>query len=128
MKLKVWFDSALVSNVNALNIQCSDCRLKDYGLSSGSDLSPSVQSNPIETYIYLVKRDINELKETNQDQYFLHPNMTITDMSALNELTHNHTITIKCADKGGAVLIWDTASYISELGDNCQILRCTEFG
>lgn len=40
--------------------------------------------------------------------------MTSEGLMALNKLSCNQAITIKPADKGRAVVVWDTVSYIEE--------------
>lgn len=45
---------------------------------------------------------------------FAYPNMTSSELQAVEELTNNKSITITQADKGGAVVVWDTELYIQE--------------
>lgn len=52
------------------------------------------------------------------DEYkLLHPNMCKNDLIALQELTNNDQISIRQADKGGAIVVWNTTDYIEEAMD-----------
>lgn len=71
-------------------------------------------SHPIETYITLIKTDLEELKASNEHKPLLHPNLTSLEVEALKELTNNTKITIEPSDKGGGIVIMDTSAYIAE--------------
>lgn len=73
-----------------------------------------VQASAIDTFINLVKQDVNMLKTSETFVSFKYPNMTKEEIQALNELSDNHNITIKPADKGGGVVILNTSDYFAE--------------
>lgn len=92
LKLVVWFDDKsqhddiVVTDTSESNV---DFRLKDFGLFNKSDFSPPVTAHAVETYLNLVKHDVEKLKETNEHEPLLHPNLTREEVVALKELTDN---------------------------------------
>ncbi|CAH2285912.1 Hypothetical predicted protein [Pelobates cultripes] len=51
---------------------------------------------------------------TKQNQKKMFQNFSVQEQMAINDLNNNHAITIKPADKGGAVVIMNTQDYIKE--------------
>ncbi|CAH2284888.1 Hypothetical predicted protein, partial [Pelobates cultripes] len=51
---------------------------------------------------------------TKQNQKKMFHNLSVQEQMAINDLKNNHAITIKPADKGGAVVIMNTQDYIKE--------------
>lgn len=62
----------------------------------------------------LVKNEVDQLKMNRAHNQLLYPNMSHDYLQALEELTNNGAITIKQADKGGVVVVWNTVDYIEE--------------
>lgn len=62
----------------------------------------------------LVKNDIITLKNNVIDS-IKHPNITREEINALQELSKNDRITVKPANKGGAIVIMTTIKYIQEI-------------
>lgn len=61
------------------------------------------------TYSKLVEKDVDDLlKKDNGPRYF---NMTNAESRALKDLQNNPDITIRSADKGGAIVVLDTEYY-----------------
>ncbi|XP_040292328.1 oocyte zinc finger protein XlCOF22-like [Bufo bufo] len=100
----------------------SELSLGMFDLSLKSNFNPVINEPAIEAYVAAVKSDIQRLKMMHSVQPFSHPNVTADEMVALNELKHDPELTIKAADKGGAVVVLDTHKYIAEImrqfGDN----------
>lgn len=80
-----------------------------------SEFNPIVTSHALDTYINLVKTDLDVLKNHVKDSDIRHPNITREEMSAMKELANNQNITIKSADKGGAKVIMDTHNNMEEI-------------
>lgn len=80
-----------------------------------SDFNPNIQGPALETYMNLVKSDLDALRGSIGDGGIRHPNIRREEMAAMNNLASNKNITIKLADKGGAIVIMDTPSYIAEI-------------
>lgn len=86
----------------------------EFGLSIKYDFNPTVTSNAIDTYVNLVKNDINALR--NEVTYSIrYPNITREEIFAPMELSLNDNITIKLADMGGGIVIMDTVKYTQEI-------------
>ena len=75
-----------------------------------SDWIPPKIPPVIETFITAVNNDVNEAstKEIPND------NLSIQEQKAMKDLQDRSDIIIKKADKGGAVVIWNTEDYIKE--------------
>ena len=69
----------------------------------------------LQRYISIVKKEITELlKKPNYQQ----SNLTSDERLKLRYLSENRNLTIKGADKGGKIVIMDTAEYI----EHCELL------
>lgn len=79
-----------------------------------SEFVPPVNSPPIETYVSLVKKDIDTLRTRCLDMPLKHPNLNSQETVALRELVDDPRLTIKPADKGGPIVIMDTSMLITE--------------
>lgn len=114
IKLRVFFDSKNPMDIVPLHSSTgSTFCLKDLNLMLKSDFSPMVQASAIDTFINLVKQDVNMLKTSDTCVSFKYPNMTKEEIQALNELSDNHNITIKPADKGGGVVVLKTSTTVN---------------
>lgn len=123
IKLRVWFDTkepATNPNQETNIVKNPMLCLKDFDLNIPSNFVPNLNVHPVETFIGLVRNDISML-QTHESAQSSHPNMT-NDITALQELSNNHGLTIKPADKGGAVVVMNTSDYLTEarnqLSDN----------
>lgn len=88
--------------------------LKNFDLSCGSDFVPSGSFPAIDTFFNLVRRDLDRLKEQEKSNKLLFPNMSKSDLEAVQQLGDNNSIVIRQADKGGAVVVWNKCDYINE--------------
>ena len=69
----------------------------------------------LQRYISVVKKEVTELlKKPNYQE----PNLTSDERLKLRYLSENRNLTIKAADKGGKIVIMDTADYI----EHCELL------
>ena len=69
----------------------------------------------LQRYISVVKKEVTELlKNPNYQE----PNLTSHEWLKLRYLSENRNLTIKAADKGGKIVIMDTADYI----EHCELL------
>lgn len=117
LRLAVWFNDKehnVYSNTVATDCRHMNFRLKDFELSVKSEFSPPTVFHPIETYLNLVKNDLNILRFEDEHRPLVQPNLTRVEIDALKELTENRKITIKPADKGGGIVIMDITAYIQE--------------
>lgn len=122
LKLKVWFDVCNIQSRSTEDgqVTCEDeskmCfSLKQYKLRKDSDFIPPMVSHPIQTFHDLVKKDLDQLQKMTEGSKLNHPNMTRAELAAMKELADNTLITIKPADKGGAVVVWGTKDYLAEV-------------
>lgn len=63
----------------------------------------------------LVRLDLCALKEKVGGGGIKHPNVKKEEIAAMNDLASNKCITIKPADKGGAIVVMDTPLYKAEI-------------
>ena len=119
-----------------LYLFCRKLKLKEY-FYSGDNITDRIQQeercdlntklpnryfNPnhetplnLQRYISLVKKEVTELlKKPSYEQ----PNLTSDERLTLRYLSENCNLTIKAADKGGRIVIMDTADY----NENCELL------
>lgn len=61
------------------------------------------------------------------DKGISYPNITREEIVALKELAENHSITIKSADKSGAIVVMDTQKYMCKSADCYLILMSTDY-
>ncbi|CAJ0953259.1 unnamed protein product [Ranitomeya imitator] len=88
--------------------------LKELDLSIPSRYNPPKFYHPVETYISLVTQDIQkECARIDSGSLPIKRNYTTLDKWALDSLKRNSSITIKPADKGGAIVVMDTSFYLS---------------
>lgn len=79
-----------------------------------SDFVPSAPAHPIETFISVVRRNIGKLRTERERESLKHPNLTTNEIRAMKSLTGDPRLTIKPADKGGAIDLHDTSQNIAE--------------
>lgn len=99
LKLRVWFHGKQPTQPVS-DSRVPVFRLHDLQLSVKSDFMPMLHCPAIETYVNLVKAEVEGLKVIENDKPLLHPNMSREEIQALQELDQNHALTIKSADKG----------------------------
>lgn len=133
LKLAVWFndktqdvkDDTVIPDIHRVEF-----KLKDFELYIKSDFLPPTVFHPVETFVNLVKADFEKFRIDSLHKPLSYPNMTHNEIQALNELTNNHTITIKPADKGGGIVVMDTSTYLQEayrqLGDTDVYLKLSK--
>lgn len=90
----------------------ADFKLHDFDLFVHSDFNPPSTSHPIETFISLVKGDVEELMDIQEHLPIQHPNLTREEKVTLKALAD--LLTIKSADKGGGILVMDASMYRNE--------------
>ncbi|CAJ0940507.1 unnamed protein product [Ranitomeya imitator] len=117
IRLKAHFASGDFSTTSGISIPSvnpdkSVFTFKELNLSISSKYNPPKSYHPVETYISLVTQDIKrECAQINQGFFPIKRNCTIHDKRALDNLKKNSSITIKSADKGGAIVVMDTSFY-----------------
>ena len=81
-----------------------------FGIKSKSNWTPKYTDHTVETFIAAVKKDIlnSPVKPVSKD------NLSEEEGKALNNLKERDDVIFTKADKGGAVVIWDTKDYIEE--------------
>ncbi|CAJ0929694.1 unnamed protein product [Ranitomeya imitator] len=117
LRLKVHFSTADFMN-NSLNLSSdstpSTFNLKSLKLSIPSNYNPPKLHHPVETYISLGTQDIqNRCIQIGQGLLSVRRNCTPLEKRALDSLKNNKSITIKPADKGGAIVVMDSSYYTS---------------
>ncbi|XP_040275495.1 zinc finger protein 250-like [Bufo bufo] len=101
--------------------------LKEFNLSLKSRFQPPPNIDVIEAYIALVKKGMQKLREQSQTRF--KSNLTRTERETLNKLSNRDEITIKPADKGGAIVIMDTVKYEQEIQrqlDDASVYRLVD--
>lgn len=125
LKLRVWFNDKTPTVQTEIVNRPVLC-LKDFDLNVKSDFSPNVNNSSIDAFIDLVKADIDLLRKHSQQLPFKYPNMTHAEIAAVNTLSHDHSLTIKPADKGGGIVVMDTTDYVTEAMrqlNDCEVYR-----
>ncbi|CAJ0939422.1 unnamed protein product [Ranitomeya imitator] len=84
-----------------------------FGLHNKSDFVPPTQDPVVETFCKLVKADLAKLKQKGKRSS--RSNLTYAERKEIGILKSNKSITIKAADKGGALVVMDTAQYLDEI-------------
>ena len=74
--------------------------------------TPEETHHTVRTYMYLVKNDVKALMK--QPTKKLKSNLTYKEHTAMEELAKRKDLIITNTDKGRAVVIMDTVSYIKE--------------
>ncbi|CAJ0943741.1 unnamed protein product [Ranitomeya imitator] len=117
LRLKAHFATVDSGAVHSSSISVSDrsvFSLKELNLALSSNYNPPKTYHPVETYISFVSHDIqSKCALINQGLLSIKRNCTPIEKRALEDLKSNKSITIKPADKGGAVVVMDTSFYIS---------------
>ncbi|CAJ0944905.1 unnamed protein product [Ranitomeya imitator] len=118
LRLKVHFDSnpveERITDVTGPSQSTTVFHLKQLGLRIPSTYNPPRVYHPIETYISLVKRDVeSDLKSIQKGSMRIHRNLSVIEKEALRSLQENKRIIIKPADKGGSIVVMDRSHYTS---------------
>ncbi|XP_077109686.1 uncharacterized protein LOC143766127 [Ranitomeya variabilis] len=87
--------------------------LKEVGLYNRSNFQPPNRNNFVESYIELVQRDIEKMRSNFRPART--QNVTSNERLAMKALAENTLLTIKPADKGGAVVVMDSTKYRAEI-------------
>ncbi|CAJ0946012.1 unnamed protein product [Ranitomeya imitator] len=116
--LKVHFNSnpteERTADVNNSSQSVTSFQLKQLGLRVSSNYNPPRTYHPVETYISLVKRDVEaDLKSIQKGSIRIHRNLSVIEKDALRNLKENKRIVIKPADKGGSIVVMDKSHYTS---------------
>ncbi|CAJ0963058.1 unnamed protein product [Ranitomeya imitator] len=87
------------------------------GLRNTSSFNPPHNYHATKAYIELIQKDIDRIFEQHQTGNLpTYNNISpVEKKQALNSLRNNKSITIKPADKGGAIVVQNTMDYISEI-------------
>ncbi|XP_041424923.1 uncharacterized protein LOC121395440 isoform X1 [Xenopus laevis] len=95
----------------------SQLSLKKLGLRNKSTFVPPPGDNAVETYIKMVKKDIDLVKKNNIDTIpaNVRYNMSRNEQQELRTLMNEPDIIFKPADKGGALVVMDRDQYIQEI-------------
>lgn len=117
VRLKSFFSDkntdTLTSNI-VDNEQLHMLHLRDFGLRNKSKFNPPHNNHVIEAFIELVSKDVALLRHSKKN-YKDANNLTYAERNVLTKLTTNESITIRPADKGGALVVMDTSKYINEI-------------
>ncbi|CAJ0956156.1 unnamed protein product [Ranitomeya imitator] len=118
LRLKVHFRNnpveEMTTGVDNSNQFTTAFHLKQLGLRVPSNYNPPRVYHPIETYISLVKRDVeSDLKSIRKGSMHIHRNLSVIEKEALRSLQENKRIIIKPADKGGSIVVMDKSHYTS---------------
>ncbi|XP_040294482.1 zinc finger protein 436-like [Bufo bufo] len=93
----------------------SELTLNDIQLHLKSDFTPVVNHVAVDTFINAVRLDLKTLKASGVEGMCVKRNMKAEETKALKELSTNPCLTIKPADKGGAVVVMNTTDYVDEI-------------
>ena len=88
----------------------NESKQNTFYLKSTSTWTPSKVSPCVETFIQAVNNNITEAEEKQVKK----DNLTKEERLALKDLENRDDVIFTKADKGGAVVIWDTQDYINE--------------
>ncbi|CAJ0946010.1 unnamed protein product [Ranitomeya imitator] len=118
LRLKVHFNSnpteERTADVNNSSQSVTSFQLKQLGLRVSSNYNRPRTYHPVETYISLVKRDVEaDLKSIQKGSIRIHRNLSVIEKDALRNLKENKRIVIKPADKGGSIVVMDKSHYTS---------------
>ncbi|CAJ0922308.1 unnamed protein product [Ranitomeya imitator] len=119
LRLKAHFATVKLNSITdhsdlSSNSSKSAFSLKELDLSIPSPYNPPKSYHPVETYISLVTQDIQrECAQINLGLLPIKRNCTTLEKRALDNLKNNNCITIKPADKGGAIVVMETSFYLS---------------
>ncbi|KAM9324413.1 uncharacterized protein PAF06_000450 [Gastrophryne carolinensis] len=101
-----YFPSSKTStNPNLPGIDLTMCKAK-------STWSPPPSSHAVETFINLVEKDFSQIKPPSNSK---NNNLSFKESQALQALSQNSDFTIKPADKGGAIVVMNSADYCNEI-------------
>ena len=75
-----------------------------------SKWTPIIKETQLELYLSEIEDEIMQLDEQGQS----YPNLTKKEGEAMKELMNDCNITIKPADKGSGIVIWNTQDYLRE--------------
>ncbi|XP_044136829.1 olfactory receptor 6C75-like [Bufo gargarizans] len=111
IKLKAWFCDKMRTNM----AQSSELTLGGLDLHLKSNFTPVVSESAIDAYITAVKSEVSQYKQSCDTNMFKSPNLTRLEIEAIEQLRNDPLLTVKPADKGGGIVVLDTAKYIAEI-------------
>lgn len=77
---------------------------------------PPKNSHPDETFIFLVKKEMEEFyRNIDRGDYHIQNNLTNEEKGALKELLGDKSLIVKPADKGGSIVIMNRPMYVKEI-------------
>ncbi|XP_066434935.1 collagen alpha-1(XXI) chain-like [Eleutherodactylus coqui] len=90
--------------------------LVDVGLHNKSNFQPPASNHHVEVFADQVLRDVEKLRHKMlRRPKEKHQNMSKLELEAIKNLSTDQTLTIKPADKGGAIVIMDATKYVEEI-------------
>lgn len=96
-----------------MSARSSEICLKDTGLLKHSQFMPYINSSVIYTFITTVRNGLNQIRHSGNRQCTR--NMSSIELRAIKNLSEDVSITIKPADKDGALVVMDTSQYLGEI-------------
>ena len=115
-------DETCITTINQLNEQVP------FKVKNKEKWTPKESHHTVSTYVDLAESDINALMK--QPAKKLRYNLTYKEHTAMQELSKSKDLIITNADKGGAVVIMGTCSYIKEantqLSDRASYKQLTQ--
>ncbi|XP_075684577.1 uncharacterized protein LOC142652784 [Rhinoderma darwinii] len=112
IKFKVLFAD---KNLEARPEKHTEITLREVRLHKKSLNQPYISEPAIDAFINIVKQRIRILRESENGRFVGPPNLTRDEMVAIDGLSRDVSLTIKPADKGGALVVMDTSPYLAEL-------------
>ncbi|CAJ0950154.1 unnamed protein product [Ranitomeya imitator] len=98
------------------NTVTSKLSITSLGLRTPSKYNPPHIYHATETFISLVDREVKQFSHEQQlGLYPVHSNLSLVEKQALSSLQNNKSITIKPADKGGAIVVMNYSDYNKEV-------------
>ncbi|CAJ0964548.1 unnamed protein product [Ranitomeya imitator] len=85
-------------------------------MATRSQYNPPRIYHATETFISLVDREVKQFSHQQQLGFYpVHSNLSLVEKQALSSLQNNKNITIKPADKGGAIVVMNHTDYNKEV-------------
>ncbi|XP_040275793.1 TAR DNA-binding protein 43-like [Bufo bufo] len=112
----IWFEMFLSTETPVVgSVSGSELTLNNVQLHLKSDFTPVVNHVAFDTFVNAVRIDLETLKTSGDEGMCVKRNMRLEETKALKELSNNPCLTIKPADKGGAVVVMNTTDYVDEV-------------
>lgn len=111
LKLKVLFRD---QKEEPVKIRTSEISFLETGLRKTSQFMPNINVPAVDTFMLAVRNGISSIRQT-LDNETIPQNMTWAETCAIKRLMQDDSLTIKPADKGGAVVVMDSSKYTAEI-------------